>query len=164
MPSLGLGLKMLVPMPPMVTSRPMRSGFWMAKLMPTPPPIELPTMCTFSTPSASSKGETVPNAVDHRVTAEVVADPEAGEFQDQAAEVLGERGQYSAEVAPAGDTGAGAVQEQQHRAGIGAVVVVAQSALRGADFTQVVLGGRFRSIGHGCHPAMPSRPAGAVFP
>ena len=48
---------------PMVTSRPMRSGFWMAKFMPTPPPIELPTMCSFSTPSASRKGETVPNAV-----------------------------------------------------------------------------------------------------
>lgn len=63
MPSLGLGLKMLVPIPPMVTSRPTRSGLWVAKLMPTPPPIELPTMCTLATPSASSKGATVPNAV-----------------------------------------------------------------------------------------------------
>ena len=56
---------------------------------------------------------------DHRVAAEVVADPETGELQDQAAEVLGERGQHPAEVAPAGDTGPGAVQEQQHRTRIG---------------------------------------------
>ena len=43
---------------------------------------------------------------DHRVAAEVGADAEAGEFQDQAAVVLGEGGQYPAEVTPAGDPGA----------------------------------------------------------
>ena len=35
----------------------------MAKLMPTPPPIELPTMCTRATPSASRNGATTPWAV-----------------------------------------------------------------------------------------------------
>ena len=57
------GTETLVPIPPIVTSRSTRSGLWIAKLMPTPPPIDLPTMCTFSTPSASRKGETVPYAV-----------------------------------------------------------------------------------------------------
>jgi len=104
MPSLGLGLKMLVPIPPMVTSRSMRPGFWMAKLMRTAPPIELPTMCTLSTPSASG---TVPPRLgsDHRMAAEVGADAEAGEFQDQAAEMFGERGQDPPKVAPASNPG-----------------------------------------------------------
>src|SRR6185437_12795072 len=78
---------------------------------------------------------------DHRVAAEVVADPEAGEFEDQAPEVGGEGGQNSAEVAPSGDAGARAVQEQQYRTRIGAAaVVVAQSAPLSGDFTQVVFG------------------------
>jgi hypothetical protein len=47
----------------------------------------------------------------HRVTAEVVADAETGEFQNQATEMLGERAENAAEIAPPGNTGTGAVQE-----------------------------------------------------
>ena len=54
---------MLVPIPPIVTSFPMRAGWWMAKLIPTPPPIELPTISTESSSSASRNGATTPCAV-----------------------------------------------------------------------------------------------------
>jgi hypothetical protein len=59
----------------------------------------------------------------HRVTAEVVADTETREFKDQATEMRGEGPEDASEVAPAGDTGTGAVQEQQ---GALACLVIAQ--------------------------------------
>ena len=102
MPSLGLGLKMLVPMPPIVTSRPMRSGLRMAKLMPTPPPMELPTMCDLvHAERVQERRPRRPGAVTIGWPPKSSTDPEAGKFQDQAAVVRGERRQYPAEVAPA---------------------------------------------------------------
>ncbi|GFG80101.1 hypothetical protein MPRG_33770 [Mycobacterium paragordonae] len=80
---------------------------------------------------------------DHRVSAEVVGDAEAGEFEDQAPKVPGECRQHSTKVAPAADAGARAVQEQHHRSVvpvIAAVIVVAQSTYRRVDFTKAVLG------------------------
>ena len=74
--------------------------------MPTPPPIELPMMSTDSSPSASTNVADGALRGDHRVTAEVIAHAEAGELQNQAAEMLGERAENAAEVAPSGHAGA----------------------------------------------------------
>ncbi len=70
----------------------------------------------------------------HRVLLGRVADPEPGELQDQAPEVLGEPGEVAAVVAPARHTGTGPVQQQRRRALAG--LVVAQDALVGGELPQ----------------------------
>ncbi|SKU17207.1 Uncharacterised protein [Mycobacteroides abscessus subsp. abscessus] len=62
-PSLGLGLKIFGPTPPMVTSLVMRSGCLIARLMPTTPPIELPTTAAEEMPRPSMKRITEAPAV-----------------------------------------------------------------------------------------------------
>ena len=81
---------------------------------------------------------------DHRVAAEVVADPESGEFQHEAAEMLGEGAQNAAEIAPARHTGTGAVQEQQGSAR--ARFVIAKNTRLGRYLAKRAVVGQFR-----CH-------------
>ncbi len=75
---------------------------------------------------------------DHRMASEVVTDSEPRELEDEASELPCERGQHTAEVAPAGDTRARAVQKEQRWPV--ADVVVAQRPCWSADFAEVVLG------------------------
>jgi hypothetical protein len=86
--------------------------------------------------------------VQHGMAAEVVAHPESGELQHQAPVVLREEGQVAAEVAPAGDSRPGSVQQQQGGAFAG--LVVAQNALLGGD---LALGAFVRRV-HGCYPTI----------
>jgi hypothetical protein len=60
----------------------------------------------------------------------VVADTETREFQDQATEMRGEGPEDASEVPPAGDTGTGAVQEQQGRA-LACLVIAQDTRVRG---------------------------------
>jgi hypothetical protein len=87
------------------------------------------------------KGDQCTLSGQHRVTAEVVADAETGEFHNQATEMLGERAEDAAEVPPAGDTGTRAVQEQQGRAL--ARLVIAQDTRVGRQFTKRAVVGQF---------------------
>jgi len=113
-------------------------------------------MCTRSTPSASRKWRDRAERRHHRVAAEVITDPEAGEFQDQGNGSARRRlGRMPRKLRQPVTPGPEPVQETAARGaslapGTG-TVVVAQSTLRSADF-------RARSgsvsVGHACHLAM----------
>src|SRR5690606_14065710 len=88
-------------------------------------------------PQRIGEGQGRALGVDHGVTAEVVADPEPRELQDEATEMLGEHPEIAAEIAPSGDTRPGAVQQQQRWPVTG--LVVAQHPGRCAYLAQRLL-------------------------
>ncbi len=71
-----------------------------------------------------------------------VAHAEAGELQDEAPVVLGEIGEHTAVVPPAGDARSGAVEQQEWFTLTG--FVVAEGAAVGREFSRRVLESRFR--------------------
>ena len=80
---------------------------------PTPPPIELPMMSTGSRPSASTNVPTAPNAVTIGWPPKSSLTPKPGNSSTRQRKCVGEGARDAAKVAPAGDAGTGAVQEQQ---------------------------------------------------